>query len=138
MPSVFLRNNDDERVYSLAFGLQVWLFFGSAIRLCDDEPCCNHLFTTVGGDDNRQGLLYSRTGCGVQCKWQSAKQCLCALDMTISIVKNVPSSISSVEAEANAPVEYFTLDGKRVNNISAKGLYIKRQGGKAVKVVVVE
>ena len=26
-------------------------------------------------------------------------------DMTISIVKNVPSSISSVEAEANAPVE---------------------------------
>ena len=59
-------------------------------------------------------------------------------DMTISIVKNVPSSISSVEAEANAPVEYFTLDGKRVNNISAKGLYIKRQGGKAVKVVVVE
>lgn len=59
-------------------------------------------------------------------------------DMTISIVKNVPSSISSVEAEVNAPVEYFTLDGKRVNNISAKGLYIKRQGSKAVKVVVVE
>lgn len=59
-------------------------------------------------------------------------------DMTISIVKNVPSSISSVEAEANAPVEYFSLGGKRVNNISAKGLYIKRQGGKAVKVVVVE
>ena len=57
-------------------------------------------------------------------------------DMTISIVKNVPSSISSVGAEANAPVEYFTLDGKRVNNISAKGLYIKRQAGKSVKVVV--
>ncbi len=60
-------------------------------------------------------------------------------DMTISIVKDVPSGISSVEtADANAPVEYFTIDGKRVNNIAKKGLYIKRQGGKSVKIVVSE
>lgn len=82
----------------------------------------------LGGDDSKWNITEAGT----------YDVALNTADMTISIVKNVPSSISSVEAEVNAPVEYFSLDGKRVNNISAKGLYIKRQGGKAVKVVVVE
>ena len=75
-------------------------------------------------------------------KWQIAEAGkynvkLNVADMTISIVKNTSTGISSVEAEdANVSVEYFTLDGKRVNNISDKGLYIKRQGGKSVKVMV--
>ena len=59
-------------------------------------------------------------------------------DMTISIVKSTATGISSVKTNTNAPVEYFTLDGKRVSNLSGKGVYIKRQGGKATKVVVAE
>lgn len=59
-------------------------------------------------------------------------------DMTISIVKSTATGISSVEANTNAPVEYFTLDGKRVSSLGNKGVYIKRQGSKATKVVVSE
>lgn len=46
-----------------------------------------------------------------------------------------PSAVNGVEAEANAPVEYFNLQGVRVAN-PENGLYIRRQGNKTTKVVV--
>lgn len=56
------------------------------------------------------------------------------LDNTMSIIKNVPSVISSVNANGEqAPVEYYTLEGMRVNQ-PVKGIYIMRQGNKVVKV----
>ena len=56
------------------------------------------------------------------------------LDNTMSIIKNVPSAISSVNANGEqAPVEYYTLEGMRVNQ-PVKGIYIMRQGNKVVKV----
>lgn len=48
---------------------------------------------------------------------------------------NGMSGIDRVEADANAPVEYYNLQGVRVDNPSA-GLYIRRQGNKATKVYV--
>ena len=39
-------------------------------------------------------------------------------------------------ADMNAPVEYFNLQGVRVNTIEEPGIYIKRQGKKAEKVIV--
>lgn len=46
------------------------------------------------------------------------------------------SSISNIISDdANAPVEYFNLQGVRVEN-PANGLYIKRQGNTVTKVVV--
>lgn len=49
----------------------------------------------------------------------------------------IAAGIDNVEAEANAPVEYFTLQGMPVKaeNLSA-GIYIRRQGGKVSKVAV--
>lgn len=44
-------------------------------------------------------------------------------------------AISEIEADTNAPVEYFNLQGVRVEN-PANGLYIMRQGSKAVKVIL--
>lgn len=46
-------------------------------------------------------------------------------------------AITSVEADANAPVEYYNLNGVRVNgdNLSA-GVYVRRQGNKVSKVLV--
>lgn len=41
-----------------------------------------------------------------------------------------------MNADVTSPAEYYTLDGKRVNGFSGKGIYIKRQAGKSVKVVV--
>ena len=45
------------------------------------------------------------------------------------------SGIAGVEADANAPVEYYNLQGVRVAE-PANGLYIRRQGNTATKVLV--
>ncbi len=42
--------------------------------------------------------------------------------------------VEGVEIDANAPVEYFNLQGVRVAN-PENGLFIARQGNKTVKVV---
>ena len=42
----------------------------------------------------------------------------------------------TVDNEDNAPVEYYNLQGVRVENPAAGQLYIKRQGSKATKVIV--
>ncbi len=41
----------------------------------------------------------------------------------------------TVDFDENAPVEYFNLQGVRVEN-PANGLYIKRQGNKVAKVIL--
>ena len=45
------------------------------------------------------------------------------------------SGISDIVVDETAPVEYFNLQGIRVDN-PAPGLYIRRQGGKTEKVIV--
>ena len=46
------------------------------------------------------------------------------------------SSVAVVEVEdADAPVEYFNLQGVRVSN-PENGLYIRRQGSKVEKIVI--
>jgi hypothetical protein len=48
---------------------------------------------------------------------------------------DVPTGIEGVEADANAPVEYFNLQGIRIANPS-RGIYVKRQGSAVTKVLV--
>lgn len=46
------------------------------------------------------------------------------------------AGIESVNADNNAPVEYFTISGIRVNgNAQLNGVYIRKQGTKAEKVI---
>lgn len=45
------------------------------------------------------------------------------------------SGVEDVVVDANAPVEYFNLQGVRVANPES-GIYIRRQGSKATKVLV--
>ena len=45
------------------------------------------------------------------------------------------SGINDVKAANNAPVEYYNLQGVRVAN-PANGLYIRRQGSTATKVLI--
>ena len=45
------------------------------------------------------------------------------------------SAIENIAVDANAPVEYFNLQGLRVNN-PENGLYIRRQGNKVSKVIL--
>ncbi len=81
-----------------------------------------------GGDDN---------------KWQITKETtydvtLNLADMTIFIVENTTSGMTTIDATNNAPAEYYTIDGKRVNSTAKKGIYIKRHHGKTTKVIIAE
>jgi hypothetical protein len=54
----------------------------------------------------------------------------------IGISLTPSSAVNDIIADdANAPVEYFNLQGVRVNN-PENGLFIRRQGGKASKVII--
>ena len=44
------------------------------------------------------------------------------------------TGVEGIEIDENAPVEYYNLQGVRVEN-PANGLYIMRQGDKVVKVI---
>lgn len=79
-----------------------------------------------GGDDNKWNITEAGT---YDVKLDLA-------NMTITVAKKGAAGISSVNADVTSPAEYYTLDGKRVNGFSGKGIYIKRQAGKSVKVVV--
>ena len=79
-----------------------------------------------GGDDNKWNITEAGT---YDVKLDLA-------NMTITVAKKGATGISSVNADVTSPAEYYTLDGKRVNGFSGKGIYIKRQAGKSVKVVV--
>lgn len=48
---------------------------------------------------------------------------------------NNGAAVEGVEVDENAPVEYYNLQGVKVNG-DVPGLYIRRQGGKAEKVIV--
>ncbi len=49
--------------------------------------------------------------------------------------KDVSAGVDDIVVDENAPVEYYNLQGIRVENPTS-GLYIKRQGNKAVKILV--
>lgn len=50
-------------------------------------------------------------------------------------IQDVTTGIDSVNSEVEAPAEYYNLQGVKVAN-PAKGLYIKKQGDKATKVIL--
>lgn len=50
-------------------------------------------------------------------------------------VTGITSGIDAIEADTNAPVEYYNLQGVRVANPES-GLYIRRQGNKVAKILV--
>lgn len=52
----------------------------------------------------------------------------------VKVTGKIENAISDIEADVNAPVEYFNLQGVRVAN-PENGLYIMRQGNKVTKVI---
>ena len=55
---------------------------------------------------------------------------------TIVIKSDVTGGIDDIEADENAPVEYFNLQGVRVDNPAAGQFVIKRQGSNVTKTIV--
>ena len=59
----------------------------------------------------------------------------CAAVYKLEIPTDYLTGVETVGVDANAPVEYYNLQGVKVANPES-GLYIKRQGGKATKVIL--
>lgn len=58
------------------------------------------------------------------------------MEVTFTLVERTGvESIQGAEIDANAPVVYYDLQGRKVNNPS-KGMFIRKQGNKASKVVI--
>lgn len=55
--------------------------------------------------------------------------------MTVYYEEGIPSAVSTIDINENAPVEFFNLQGQRVNNPS-NGIFIVRQGNKTSKVYI--
>ena len=106
----------------LKFGTNVYAGFDQMFYLRDLTDKGKIVF---GGDDN---------------KWEFTEEATYDVTvdvaaMTVSFTKVDPTAISTVETANNAPAVYYTLSGVKVEKPVA-GVYVKRQGGKSVKVVV--
>lgn len=55
---------------------------------------------------------------------------------TMTVTFSTVNAITDVEIDENAPVEYYNLQGVRINGELTPGLYIRRQGNAATKVIV--
>ncbi len=70
-------------------------------------------------------------------RYTSTAECAGTWEVDHVVVKaqRITTGITNIEADTNAPVEYFNLQGVRVEN-PENGLYIRRQGNKVSKVII--
>ena len=106
----------------LKFGTNVYAGFDQMFYLRDVTDEGKIVF---GGDDNKWNFTEEAT----------YDVTIDVAAMTVSFTKVDPTAINAVETASEAPATYYTLGGIQVEKPVA-GVYVKRQGGKAVKVVV--
>lgn len=106
----------------LKFGTNVYAGFDQMFYLRD---LSNEGKIVFGGDDNKWNITEEAT----------YDVTVDVAAMTVSFTKVDPTAISTVEAASNAPAAYYTLNGVKVEK-PVSGVYVKRQGGRMVKVVM--
>ena len=106
----------------LKFGTNVYAGFDQMFYLRDLSDEGKIVF---GGDDNKWNITEEAT----------YDVTVDVAAMTVSFTKVNPTAISTIETANNAPAVYYTLSGVKVEKPVA-GVYVKRQGGKSVKVIV--
>lgn len=98
----------------------------------------------INGEDYRKELIYGG-GSDAWCKptVPATGEYVFTFDTHLGRGKMVPAgttgiiSVSSDDQQATGPVTYYNLSGMRVNEANlSTGIYIKRQGNKATKIVV--
>ena len=109
----------------------------------DGIPAFTHKVTIQSNDGVIWGLAFDYAN-NLHCYNESAGYCVHAVPCDANVVVtpakmtvngNAPSAIEEVGADVNAPVEYYNLQGVKVANPS-NGIFIKKQGNKATKVVL--
>ena len=106
----------------LKFGTNVYAGFDQMFYLRDMS---NEGKIVFGGDDNKWDITEEGT----------YDVTVDVAAMTVSFTKVDPTAISAVETADNAPATYYTLNGVKVEK-PVSGVYVKRQGGRTVKVVM--
>lgn len=106
----------------LKFGTNVYAGFDQMFYLRDVTDEGKIVF---GGDDNKWNITEEAT----------YDVTVDVAAMTVSFTKVDPTAINAVETTSEAPVTYYTLGGMQVEKPVA-GVYVKRQGGKTVKVMI--
>ena len=108
----------------LKFGTNVYAGFDQMFYLRDMS---NEGKIVFGGDDNKWKITKEEEG--------TYDVTVDVAAMTVSFTKVDPTAISAVETANNAPATYYTLNGVKVEK-PVSGVYVKRQGGRTVKVVM--
>ena len=108
----------------LKFGTNVYAGFDQMFYLRD---LSNEGKIVFGGDDNKWKITKEEEG--------TYDVTVDVAAMTVSFTKVDPTAISAVETANNAPAAYYTLNGVKVEK-PVSGVYVKRQGGRTVKVVM--
>jgi hypothetical protein len=106
----------------LKFGTNVYAGFDQMFYLRDVTDEGKIVF---GGNDNKWNITEEAT----------YDVMVDVAAMTVSFTKVDPTAINAVETTSEAPVTYYTLGGMQVEKPVA-GVYVKRQGGKTVKVMI--
>ena len=104
------------------FGTNVYAGFDQMFYLRDLSNGGKIVF---GGDDNKWDITEEGT----------YDVTVDVAAMTVSFTKVDPTAISAIETANNAPAAYYTLNGVKVEK-PVSGVYVKRQGGRTVKVVM--
>ena len=104
------------------FGTNVYAGFDQMFYLRD---LSNDGKIVFGGDDNKWDITEEGT----------YDVTVDVAAMTVSFTKVDPTAISAIETANNAPATYYTLNGVKVEK-PVSGVYVKRQGGRTVKVVM--
>ncbi|MDE6120184.1 MAG: hypothetical protein K2F63_00175, partial [Muribaculaceae bacterium] len=68
--------------------------------------------------------------------WQDQAGVMVNMASKITLPSDFTAGISNIVADSNAPVEYFNLQGLRVQNPEAGQILIRRQGEKVSKIIV--
>lgn len=134
------RNNVGLGRASLGFGngsnVTMYYVIGQSVLNSENGQSTNSEFMiTCKEEGNKMTITFPKYSCylisyPVQTSYASPEV------STLVITKEDESNgVANVAADANAPVEYFNLQGVKVEN-PANGVYIRRQGGATTKVLV--
>jgi len=123
--------------WSLKLGIS-WT--GDVIPSFKDEPNFQAQYNTIYTKENTYTYTFTEADITALQNDGDSKLHVCGESTTtlkkVTLVYPTSGVKSVVAADnENAPVEYFNLQGVRVNN-PANGLYIRRQGNQASKVLI--
>ena len=103
--------------------------------LVDDEETTAVEDSTVGNYSDYEYVFPAADKVTSYTLSSSAKSGNLRVSTVAMSIEDIDTSVGNIEVDANAPVEYFNLQGVRVEN-PANGLYIRRQGNTVTKVVL--